>query len=355
MSNQNTQNIHQVKIKKMKQLFLIILFANVLLPVRVCNAQRTGLQEKIAELEAKIEAITNEEKEALKQEVKAINSRQDSGELSPEEAQKLKEVAAEKRVANIEVRSAKIKEELKMLKSDAGIDPGISPVEITEPDKNIVEPKIYGRTDSQLVFAVGFNNAIQEGRSFNDSDYRFGGSRFLEIGFAWRTPIFKNSNFVRFRYGVSLQVNNLKPKDNRRFVDNDGETVLETYPLDLDKSKLKFTNLVIPLHFEFGHSRIIKKQGYTRYSIRKKFKIGLGGYAGFNIGTRQKLIYDDGNERIKEKIKADYNRSDLVYGLSSYLAWGTTGLYVKYDLSELFNDNQPVQRNISLGVRFDMD
>jgi hypothetical protein len=341
----------------MKQLSFSIFFIIFGLPY-FGYTQTKQVSEKVKALETKIEVITKEERAALKEEVKGIDQRQESGELTPEEAQKLKEIAAEKRVTNIEVRTAEIKEEIKTLEentvpksTNSKVDSVIVKGSATKPKKY----RIYGRTDSQLVLAIGFNNAIQEGRSFNDSDYKFGGSRFLEIGWAWRTPLFKNSNFVRFRYGFSFQINNLKPTDNRRFVDNGGETILETFPLDLDKSKLKFTNLVVPIHFEFGPSRIIKRENYTRYSIRRKFKIGLGGYAGFNIGARQKLIYKEGSDRIKEKIKGDYNMNNLVYGLSSYVAWGSTGIYVKYDLSELFDDNQPGQRNISLGVRFDMD
>lgn len=336
----------------MKQLTLIVVLLILLLP-KINYAQTPEASAKVKELEAKIEAITQEERAALKEEVKAINEKQEKGEVTPEEAQKLKEIAAEKRVAIIETRTAMLKEEIRKLNRASSTTSVITNTgELTKKEK---KHRYYGRTDSQLVFAVGFNNAIQEGRSFNDSDYKFGGSRFLELGWAWRTPLFKNSNFVRFRYGFSFQINNLKPTGNRIFVDNAGQTTLEEFDFDLDKSKLKFTNLVVPIHFEFGPSRKIERENYTRYSIRKKFKIGLGGYAGFNIGSRQKLIYDDGSERIKQKIKGDFNMNNLVYGLSTYIAWGSTGLYLKYDLSELFDDNQPGQRNISLGVRFDMD
>ncbi|XLS29964.1 hypothetical protein ACJD0Z_03860 [Flavobacteriaceae bacterium M23B6Z8] len=339
----------------MKQLSIVVVLLALLFS-NLSKGQSSETLEKIKMLENKITSITKEEREALKQEVKGINQRLEAGELTEEEAQRLKEVAAEKRVVNIDVRTAKLKDEIASLKKQTDDDEFF-----TEDEDHYYmrfrkkrKKEYRGRTDSQLVLAVGFNNVIAEGRSFDDSNYKFGGSRFLEIGWAWRTPLFPASNFVRFRYGLSIQVNNLKPTDNRIFVDENGQTTLETFPLDLDKSKLKLTNLVVPIHFEFGPTRTYKGENY-RYSIRRKFKIGLGGYAGFNIGTRQKLKYDEGGERIKEKIKGDFNTSDLVYGVSGYLSWGSTGLYVKYDLSPIFDDNQPKQRNISLGVRFDMD
>ena len=109
------------------------------------------------------------------------------------------------------------------------------------------------------------------------------------------------------------------------------------------------------MHFEFGPSRRIDRDDYFRYSTYNKFKIGVGGYAGFNIGTRQKLKYTAEGEKIKDKMKRNYNATSLVYGLSGYVAVDDIALYVKYDLSPIFKDQAVKQNNISVGVRFDMD
>ena len=97
------------------------------------------------------------------------------------------------------------------------------------------------------------------------------------------------------------------------------------------------------------------KDTYFRYSTDNQFKIGLGGYAGVNIGTRQKLKYELDGERIKDKQKRGFNTTSLVYGLSGYIAFDEIALYVKYDLSPIFKDQTINQNNISFGVRFDMD
>jgi len=216
--------------------------------------------------------------------------------------------------------------------------------------------KVYDRRlTSDFVLAFGFNNAIIKGQNLDDTPYKIGGSRFFEIGLAWKYRIFKNTNFARLKYGVSLQVNGLKPDDNRFFVKNGDQTNLEVFSENLRKSKLSVSNLVFPVHFEFGASKRIDKDNYFRYSTKKKFKFGLGGYGGFNVGTRQKLKYDFDGERIKDKQKRGFNTSALVYGVSSYIAFGDTALYVKYDLSPIFKDQMVNQNNISVGVRFDMD
>ena len=44
-----------------------------------------------------------------------------------------------------------------------------------------------------------------------------------------------------------------------------------------------------------------------------------------------------------------------MFGLSGYIAFDDTAIYVKYDLSPIFKDQAIEQNNISLGVRFDMD
>ena len=160
---------------------------------------------------------------------------------------------------------------------------------------------------------------------------------------------------MRLKYGYSFQFNGLKPTDNNYFVQEGNQTVLQEFPEELKKSKLAITNLVFPVHFEFGPSRKTEKDTYFRYSTDNQFKIGIGGYGGFNIGTRQKLKYEFDGERIKEKQKQSFNTSNLVYGLSGYIAFDDVALYVKYDLSPIFKDQAIKQNNISIGLRFDMD
>ena len=58
------------------------------------------------------------------------------------------------------------------------------------------KPKKYDkRTYKDLVFAFGFNNALIEGQSLDNSPYKIGGSGFIELGYDWKRRIFKDSNF----------------------------------------------------------------------------------------------------------------------------------------------------------------
>ena len=113
-------------------------------------------------------------------------------------------------------------------------------------------------------------------------------------------------------------------------------------------------NLVFPVHFEFGPSKLRKTETTIRYSVRNQFRMGLGGFGGFNLGTRQKLKYNNNGENVKDKLKRGYNTTNFVYGLSGYAGFDGVLVYVKYDLNPIFKDAAVEQHNISLGLRFDL-
>ena len=343
--------------------------------VQFSTAQEDLNKDKIEQLTTQKELIKNSEKEALKKGVETINERLDSNEISLEEATKLKKELAEKHALNIENRLAIIDNRISLLERNEHVDFDTGAnlegfvLEIgktkdsDEYDTGSIyigphnkrEPRVYDRrTTSDLVFAIGFNNAIVEGQSLNDSPYKLGGSGFVELGWAWKTRVFKNSNAMRIKYGLSFQWNKLDIKDNLYFTETDNVVTLEEYPLNLNKSKFRTTNLVVPIHFEFGPSKKIEREDYFRYSTYKKFKIGVGGYGGFVLQSLQKLKYKEDGQKQKDKFK-DYNTNNFVYGISSYISWGNVGIYAKYDLSTIFKDQAIDQNNISLGLRFDMD
>jgi len=324
--------------------------------MQALQAQEEKVPQKTEQLEQQKEQIIAEEKAALKKSLEAISLQLENSEISPAEADRLREESAKKHALNIENRLAIAENEIEwQLRNEE---------EITEKrEKNIHSDEEKGeectihcnRTTSQLVIAAGFNNALMDGQSLNDLDFKLGGSRFFELGIAWSTRVFDDSNWLRLRYGISFQFNGLKPTDNRYFVGDGNLTVLEVYPLDLDKSKFKMDNLVIPLHFEFGPSNKSETDKGTWFYTDKKFKIGLGGFVGINIGERQKLKYEENGDNVKRKLKGDYNTNDLIYGLSGYIGWGNTSLYAKYDLNPIFKDPNVELNNISLGLRFDFD
>lgn len=323
--------------------------------------------EKIDELKEK---AIEEEKSALKKEVEEINKKLENGLISTEESEELKKSAAEKRAKNIDNRLAIIDNQIELQErnhseteesrgqliidfgTDTSEDELIFGIKIKNRDKKI---RYDRRTTTGFHAAVGLNNVITKGESLDDSEFKIGGSRFFELGWSAKTRVFKNSNWLRFKYGLAFQFNGLKPVDNQFFVTEGDQTVLETFPLDLKKSKFRMDNLVVPLFLEFGPSKKIDFEDYFRYSTYHKPAFAIGGYGGVNLGTRQKLKYTEHGKRQKDKIKKNYNTSNLIYGVSGYINWREWGVYAKYDLNPIFKDNPKEQRNISVGIRWDIN
>lgn len=352
-----------------------------LIPLLIgCCLQQISAQQdykqRIKELKAQRELIAKEEKEALKEEVTRIDARLDAGEITREEAQDLRKEAAERRALNIQNRQAIIDNEIALLERNRG-DVLVTKDSVDKKTRTIVieypaedDCKFFGigcdywdwdrdyqydrRTYSDLVIAFGFSNADVEGLSLEGSPYKLAGSRFFEIGWAWRTRVFENSNFLRFNYGFSFQFNGLKPEGNQYFVREDGQTTLQEFEFPLDKSKFRMDNLVVPVHFEIGPSHKRVSENRIRYSLRNQFRFGFGGYGGLNIGARQKLKYRENGDRKKDKLKGGYNNSDLIYGLSTYMGIDGVLLYFKYDLNPIFQDAEREENFIAFGLRLDI-
>lgn len=321
---------------------------------------------KISNNQLKIEALIKQkskveadEKELLKAEVEAINKQLESGEISEEQAQQLKQESAQKRALNIENRLAIIDNQIALLKRDTNSNDDLAAIkpaeEVKKQNHYVTSNTFWGRTYETAVLGFGFNNAIIDGQDLNDSPYKLGGSGFIELGYAWTTRVFKNSGFLHIKYGASLQWNKLNIKDNQYFVREGDLITLQEFPLELDKAKFRMTNIVFPVHLQFGPSKKVRNYDNVRFSSYSGFRLGIGGYAGFNLGHMQKLKFEENGDDRKDKQRGNFNVNEFIYGLSGYVAIGDAAVYVKYDLNPIFNNQLVDQNNISVGLRLEFD
>src|SRR5690625_4219433 len=136
--------------------------------------------ETVASLTKQKETLVLEEKEHLKKEVERINKRYESNEISKQEADSLKMVAAEHHAANIENRMAILDNKIALLeRNTASQTDSIHEEHTTEISKTIeinLKKRKYKRTTSGPVIAFGLNNLITEGESFDKSDFSIGRS-----------------------------------------------------------------------------------------------------------------------------------------------------------------------------------
>lgn len=320
-------------------------------------------EDRAKSIAAKIETITKEEKAALKAEVESVNQQLENAEISAKEADDKKLQFAETRAKNIEFRVAQAEQELKDLvqqKVDGKITEKdttkryafmFPAMKIKDKSKNDWEK----RTTSQFVFAFGGNNLVTD-NALAHSDFKYWGSHFYEWGLTNNTRILKANNLLHLKYGLSLQYNNLRPTDNRLFDENAKQTDLIASGIHLKDSRFRNVNLVVPVHFEFDFSGSEMKDDKRIFKTHQSFRVGLGGYAGFNVKSKQILEFEDadGND-VTQKTKGSYNVNDFIYGASAYVGYKEISLYVKYDINPLFKDNAVDQNNISYGVRFDFN
>ena len=192
-------------------------------------------------------------------------------------------------------------------------------------------------------------------KSVEKSDFRYLGSHFYEWGLTYNTRILKNYNLLHAKYGLSVMYNNLRVTDNRNFIINGNQTDLMVNPIDLKDSRFRNIQLVAPIHLELDFSKKEIKDDKPFFKTHQRIRFGIGGYAGVNLKSKQIIKYDDNDLKVSQNTKGNFNTSDFIYGLSTYIAYKSTSLYLKYDLNPLFKDNAVKQNNVSLGLRFDFN
>lgn len=351
------------------------------------KSQKETFEQRARKIANKIEFITNSEKQALKEKVEAIEIQLEKGKISNDEASRLKQEAAEISAMKIETEINKQNDALQELIQQK-VDGEIASVEgsekkggttinlgsssndsigVNRTEINIGSMKVYHgeedkrrrlskRTTSQFVLAFGLNSLITENESLNESDYKVWGSRFFEWGITMNTRILKNHNLLHAKYGLSLMYNNLRPTDNRYFVKNGDQTELQTGFTNFDDSRFRNVYLTAPVHLEFDFTpKKFDKEGNAYFRTHQSLRLGIGGYAGVRVKSKQILKYEEDDQKIKTKQKGDFNTSNFNYGLSAYIGYGQLSLYAKYDLNPLFKDNAIKQNNVSLGLRFDFN
>jgi hypothetical protein len=320
---------------------------------------------KVMAIEKAIENISLEEKSVLKTEVESVNDQLEKGLITQEKAADLKLKSAETTAQNIERRVAVANQDLKNLIQEK-VDGKLKQNDSTKgyyfsfPSMKIKEKSCLNklgesRTTTQFVFATGFNNLITN-EQVAHSNFRYWDSHFYEWGLTFNTRILREHNLLHAKYGISLMYNNLRPTENRTFVIDGNQTNLEVSPIHLEDSRFRNVYLVAPVHLEFDLSGINSKNDKKYFVTHKSLRLGFGGYSGVRLKSKQLLFYTDadGND-VKNKTRGNYNSSDFIYGLSTYIGYKETSLYLKYDLNPMFKSNVIKQNNVSLGLRFDFN
>ena len=359
---------------------IAILF--VLLCTIIVQTQAQTFEDEVRKISKKIDRITKQQKDSLKLKVKEINLQLEEGKIKADKATELKRAAALYHAQRIETLVAVEEKKIQQLVQDKvdgkilgedkyyeestfSIGSRTFQVRFTDEDyydrqerrNRRWKRRFTRRTTTQFVFALGANNVLLDHDlgSLGDSPYRFWRSRFYEVGFTWKYRLREEASQTYLKYGFSFLWNNLRPEGNQFHVVNGPQTNLQNFQFDLSESRLRHVQMTFPVHLEFDFSKDRKYDDGTFRDYRNRsFRLGVGGFVGFKMGTRQYLEYRNASgTRVEELQKGSFNQNIYSYGLSTYFAYRSCGLYVKYDLNPLFKNTDI--RNISMGVRFDLD
>ncbi|MEN9325859.1 MAG: hypothetical protein RI943_270 [Bacteroidota bacterium] len=343
----------------------IILYISIALLTIVNSvvAQEKTFEQKAKEIAVQIKTITEEEKRALKAEVEALDKAVELGKMTKEEAATSKAKIAEERAKNIETKIAAQEKALRDLvngnvneeeSNDSLKKNSFTIVDGSFRSKNYDKNKSENRTTSQAVFAGGYNNLVTDGAVAN-SQFGYGRSGFYEWGVTWNTRLSNNSNLLHLKYGVGFMYNQLHATDNRVFADINNQTVLVDAGVETKAKRTYFKNVyfVVPMHLEFDFSKTKIVDDKKVFKSHTGARFGIGGFVGVNTNSKQFIEYEQNGYKFKEKQKGDFNVNDFTYGVSTYIGYKATSLYLKYDLNPIFKNNPVDQNNISLGIRFD--
>jgi hypothetical protein len=222
-------------------------------------------------------------------------------------------------------------------------------------DNNDWRDHRWNRTWQAFNTDLGLNNYLEREQFPFDNELhavRPWGSWYIAISSIQRSRLAKN---FFLEWGLGMSWYNFKfQKDNVMLVkDEFGVNFQEdTRDVNFKKSKLSVSYIqasLIPV-IDFGdHGRKPRFwDGYTGNS----FRMGLGPYMAYRIGSHTKMVYnDDGREKDRER--DGYYLSNFRYGMRLQVGYRSTDLFFNYDLNELFQESRGPKLNaFSFGVIF---
>lgn len=147
-------------------------------------------------------------------------------------------------------------------------------------------------------------------------------------------------DYVGIYTGLGLTYNSYGLKENVRLLANNDSTYANIIPTDradslggyipFTKNKLRASYLRIPLMLEFN----------TSLDPERTFHVSAGVIGGWNMGTINKVKYEEDGNDIKNRSKGDYNLTPFTLDASVRVGYRNFTLFANYGLTPLFEDGK---------------
>lgn len=240
-----------------------------------------------------------------------------------------------------------------------GMEIEVSPNEMDEWDEDewddrekvTYELDRANRTTHHFNIDLGMNNWLEDGDFPNANNAPYSvkpfGSWYVGLNSVNRTwvagPIFLD-------WGLGISWYNWKLEDTDYIIQEGSERIefnRVVNSINGQKSKLtaSYINATIVPMFDFAKGRrkvtsIASKGLKIKKYSRKGFRFGLGGYAGYRIGSHTKYVYSENGDRDKDKEKDSFFLENFRYGLRAQIGWKGVELFGTYDLNNVFSSNR---------------
>ena len=213
------------------------------------------------------------------------------------------------------------------------------------------------RTSHSISFDLGTNNLLSDGK-FPDSNndlytVKPFGSWYVGINSVQRTRI---ANKLFLEWGVGVSWYNFKFENDRTIISKDNTGVIfSTDTRDLDYKKSKLTASYVNASFipvvDFGGNRRKPMLFDSRGS--NSFRIGAGPYIGYRIDSYTKQVYDENNDKKRERNHDSFFLDNIRYGGRLQIGFQDVDFFFNYDMNELFTAGKgPALNAFSFGVTF---
>ena len=205
---------------------------------------------------------------------------------------------------------------------------------------------------------IGMNNWLDGNGIANHDLYgvKPWGSWYVALKRMHRSSI-GGRGFIHWGYGVSWYNWKFENRNTRLTKGDNALIFSEDNSVVGLKSKLTASYLnieVIPMIDYSQGKRKVKtiSHGNVKLTRYKKtgFRIGVGPYVGYRMGSKTKIVYKDNGDRKKDKDHDNFYLNNLRYGLRAQVGFNRTDFFINYDLNSVFTEGKgPSLNAISFG------
>ena len=228
------------------------------------------------------------------------------------------------------------------------------------------ETERVNKTTHHFNIDIGLNNWVED-EKFSDATnppypVKPLGSWYVGLNSINRTWLV--GQLVFLEWGLGINWYNWKLEDSDfRIEKSDQRIDFNRTPAQSGlKSKLTASYInaqVVPMvDFSKGSKKITTIES-ERVRIKKHsrqgFRLGLGGYVGYRLGSHTKFIFRENGERQKDKEHDNFYLASIRYGLRVQVGWKSVELFGTYDLNEVFSSGRgpagsPRLNAVSFGI-----